>query len=517
MSRRLRTLSLVIALAVIAVFFVLAGLASANGTTNDKTVCVDGYVINHREFPVDATQLTLTLRVEAIDAAGQTVFADVDEKGYFQFEELAVGKWNFRMQLPESWDGIVPLAARDRVAETGMTELKEKDGCYRIVFKIRRLFDLTVLKWEELLNATVQPGEGWEITATPVKDPYVKAQTETTDENGKASFVLTPGRWIITEKVKPGWIPVTPSQVTIDLDQYALPGAMLPVIFKNREPACYAKIIVHKIGFGTDANNKEIQLGPLAGWKVTVARADNTKPPITKYTDGAGQATFDHLLPGVYTVTEEVKPGWEEMEDKNPQTVILRDCEEVPVEFRNKELAGDLRIYGYKLFKGWEPPYRSYPLAGLSTWVITATLVGTDTEITTTTNALGYYEFTEDALKAADMAFPGATIAVCEEVRDNWIHMTARCVRVKFPYPVPANYTGARVDFTNMQDPPAVGAWTPPTVNSTVGCRAIHVVQRGDTLARIAASYGTTAGAIASSNGIKNANYIRTGQVLCIR
>jgi len=403
------------------------------------------------------------------------------------------------------------------VAETGMTELTEKDGCYRIVFKIRRLFDLTVLKWEELLNATVRPGEGWEITATPVKDPYVKAQTGTTDESGKAPFVLTPGRWIITEKVKLDWIPVTPAQVTIDLDQYAAPGAMPPVIFKNREPACHAKIVVHKTGFGTDANNKEIQLGPLAGWKVTVTRADNTKPPTTKYTDGAGQAIFDYLLPGVYIVTEEVKAGWEEMEDKNPQTIILKDCEEFPVEFHNKELAGDLRIYGYKLFKGWEAPYRSYPLAGLSTWVITSTLVGTDTAITTTTNALGYYEFTEDALKAAGMAFPGATIEVCEEARDNWIPLSRMCVRVKFPYPVPASYIGARVDFTNMQDPPTASAWIAPSVNAPGGCRVIHTVQRGETLARIAAAYGASISAIASSNGIKNANYIRTGQALCIR
>ena len=112
------------------------------------------------------------------------------------------------------------------VAETGVTTLDKKSDCYRIVFKIRRLFDLTVIKWEELLNATVQPGVDWEITATPVKDPYVKAQTETTDVGGRAQFTLTPGKWILTENVKAGWVPVTPSQVTIVLDQYDPPGAM---------------------------------------------------------------------------------------------------------------------------------------------------------------------------------------------------------------------------------------------------------------------------------------------------
>ncbi len=33
---------------------------------------------------------------------------------------------------------------------------------------------------------------------------------------------------------------MTPSSVYLTLDQYAPPGATDPVIFKNREPICYA-------------------------------------------------------------------------------------------------------------------------------------------------------------------------------------------------------------------------------------------------------------------------------------
>ena len=152
-----------------------------------------------------------------------------------------------------------------------------------------------------------------------------------------------------------------------------------------------------------------------------------------------------------------MQTGWDEMDDKNPQTVIHQDCEETEVVFRNKELAGDLRIYGYKWFQAWYKPLKGSPMVGLSSWVITATLVGTDTYTTTMTNALGYYVFPAASLKAAGMAFPGATIEVCEEVRYNWIAKTPKCVRVTFPYPVPASYTGARVDFTNYQDPPIGG------------------------------------------------------------
>ena len=44
----------------------------------------------------------------------------------------------------------------------------------------------------------------------------------------------------------------------------------------------------------------------------------------------------------------------------------------------------------------------------------------------------------------------------------------------------------------------------------------VHVVQRGETLSSIASRYGTTPQAIASANGLANANYIYAGQRLII-
>jgi lipoprotein-anchoring transpeptidase ErfK/SrfK len=44
----------------------------------------------------------------------------------------------------------------------------------------------------------------------------------------------------------------------------------------------------------------------------------------------------------------------------------------------------------------------------------------------------------------------------------------------------------------------------------------VYVVQRGDTLARIAARYGVSTSALASANGIRNSNLIYTGQRLVI-
>jgi LysM repeat protein len=60
--------------------------------------------------------------------------------------------------------------------------------------------------------------------------------------------------------------------------------------------------------------------------------------------------------------------------------------------------------------------------------------------------------------------------------------------------------------------PPAPAAPPAPAPGNPV----YYVVQRGDTLTRIALAYGTTVWAIAQANGIWNVDYIRTGQVLLI-
>jgi hypothetical protein len=185
-------------------------------------------------LPVDGTRTPSPLALTAVASDGTVVSAAVGMDGYFQFN-LSPDVWDFQMQLPADWDGIVPVAERAGLAWTGCTPLAGSPQPYLIVFKIRRLFDVTALKWEDLPNGTVQPGQGWHITFQPVRDPFAILQASTTDANGAATATLTPGTWTIYETARRGWTPVTPSVISITLDQYAPPGALDPVVFKNRQ------------------------------------------------------------------------------------------------------------------------------------------------------------------------------------------------------------------------------------------------------------------------------------------
>ena len=106
------------------------------------------------------------------------------------------------MRQPE-WVGIVPLAPRGGLAVTGCTPLAGQKSPYLIVFKTRRLIDVTAKKWEELAGGAVQPGSGWQVTLQPINDPFAVVQTRTTAADGTAVVTITPGTWLVSSGIGP--------------------------------------------------------------------------------------------------------------------------------------------------------------------------------------------------------------------------------------------------------------------------------------------------------------------------
>jgi LysM repeat protein len=71
-------------------------------------------------------------------------------------------------------------------------------------------------------------------------------------------------------------------------------------------------------------------------------------------------------------------------------------------------------------------------------------------------------------------------------------------------------YVGQRLVISGGGGGGSRGGGAPPSSS------AVHIVQRGETLAGIALRYGTTAAAIATTNGLRNPNLIYVGQRLTI-
>ena len=91
MFRVNRKLVFVVALAAALVMLFMMSSVVFAGDDTIKTICVDGYVINHRELAVNGTKTDPALYVEAVGASG-TYSATVGTNGYYKFKSLAEGE-----------------------------------------------------------------------------------------------------------------------------------------------------------------------------------------------------------------------------------------------------------------------------------------------------------------------------------------------------------------------------------------------------------------------------------------
>ena len=83
MSRKYRMFMLVLALvAALTMVIAMTSVSFASGDkppANGATVCVSGYVINHREQPVDGTRFDPQMKVYAIGVPGTMTAADLPD------------------------------------------------------------------------------------------------------------------------------------------------------------------------------------------------------------------------------------------------------------------------------------------------------------------------------------------------------------------------------------------------------------------------------------------------------
>jgi hypothetical protein len=117
-----------------------------------------------------------------------------------------------------------------------------------------------------------------------------------TDSTGYFRLQLPRGTWTVSEVVQDGWSAVTPSSLTVEVEE---PFVCERVRFKNRTE--YACLDVYKWDVYGSAG--------LPGWEITLQPAYGGQP-ITGITDGTGWVRFNMLSPGEYLVSETMQSGW---------------------------------------------------------------------------------------------------------------------------------------------------------------------------------------------------------------
>ena len=205
---------------------------------------------------------------------------------------------------------------------------------------------------------------GWTINLyNAAKD---KIATTTTNATGRYQFCdLTPGEYTVCEEVKTGWTNITATCIDVVLTC----ENSLDNDFRNTPLLCIK-----------GRNINDCNGSGLAGWTINLYNETQSKIATTT-TNATGGYLFCGLVPGEYTVCEEVKDGWMNVSD--PCIDIVLTCDDsMGNDFGNQKL---MCISGYLL--------DYFTNEGLPGWEINLTRFDGGYQASTMTNATGFYEF----------------------------------------------------------------------------------------------------------------------------
>lgn len=400
--------------------------------------------------------------------------------------------------------------------------------CVNVRFKVEQFVTVVVIKLDEDHN----PLADWVIIATPGPgNLFAEEQRETTDENGIATFTLSPGNWVFSEEAPDDvdwWEPVSPADGVQEVDVTA-PGPHT-IRFKNRIKRGKGCIEVIKRDVPPDSDGGTDESFGLPDWTIQVVRADGSIAAEGQ-TDAFGRVAFSDLPFGPYTVREIMLPGWEPVTPTAYEVVLARSDESCQVvEFYNKQVERGFCIVGYKRDQNG--------LYGIPGWEIDAEPLGVNgvDPDPVFTDGTGKYRID---LPLDDYRIPGSSYEICEETRTGWTPVGPTCHTVTLP-----KYEGVCVvapDFINRQtqrenggddvdDTPQPqpkqghrkgkhdGGWNPHR-GGHGGCSVVHTVRRGESLSSVGRHYGVSVQALIRANPWVRQQrnlWLYTGQRLCI-
>ncbi len=472
-------------------------------------LCVEGVVINHQEEPLSDWVVTATYVEPNGTIEPKTDVSNDSGKFYFKLDEP--GRWQFSIEIPESWQAVTDATF---TVDMGYGSV----DCLDIRFKVQQVVEVIVLK----IDDDHTPLSGWTIVATPGKNnPFNRVYKAVTDADGRATFLLPPGNWIFTEEAPANttwWAPVMPVDGIQEFNVRA-PGPYT-IRFKN-----YVKEVKHGCIQVTkqDMPPDGVDSGPfgLPGWPITVLRADDTIAA-DGTTNAFGKITFSDLPFGPYVVRETMLDGWEPVTPTSYKVTLARTdegCQEII--FTNKQKEKGFCFEGIK-----KDLKDDVGIPGWSIWV-EAQETGDIVPDPVVTDGQGKFriDFPFD-----DYRVPGSAYLVCEEIRDGWTSVSQTCYKAYLPkYPgkcteIPPfvnrqtneEFERPKTDYPQKHHYEGNKQWEPAHPGS---CSAHHTVKRGESVSSIAQKYHASANALMRANPwvrSQKHHWLYVGQEVCI-
>ncbi|MDD1759884.1 MAG: choice-of-anchor E domain-containing protein, partial [Methanothrix sp.] len=263
-----------------------------------ETACISGYKLNEKGQGLSSWTIFIDSTPNGQLDWGEKN-ATTNATGYWQICGLLPGSYTVCEVGQSGWKSLDPSVCRTvTIADPPLPQRN-------INFSNSMVACLSGYKMDGC-----QPGLGLSGWTIKVNDSLGNNWSDLTTSNGRWEICnLTNGTYTVCEAPQSGWAQTSsPACHTVVLQGSNVSG----LNFTNRELRC---ISGYKIIKNTGAGE--------GGWNITLQNATDS---VTKFTGPDGLFEFCNLKPGVYNLTEEIKPSYMAVESvSNPFTLGCED------------------------------------------------------------------------------------------------------------------------------------------------------------------------------------------------
>ncbi len=289
-------------------------------------------------------------RVKLSGAASREM--DTDNGGNYRFTGLASGEYALTVVQQILWFQTFPVDTPRPIVAHGQDTV--------IHFGFFRLGQINgQVVTDQIADSVLDDGDrlkplgGWTVRLH--KGGVFQAQSVTAG-NGNYSFGnLHVGSYVVSESTQAGWVQTVPSA---GYAESITAGAQTR---NNRDFGNFKTgSISGNLHFDDEADSSLAGDAGLSGWTV---RLLDTGGVILQTTlaNGSGFYSFNHLMPGIYTVSESLQTGWSQTYPKPPAPPEPQNKDTMVVIPATSGLAEDPRMYRTTIdSSGWSRPRRSF-------------------------------------------------------------------------------------------------------------------------------------------------------------
>ena len=331
---------------------------NANGVRDAGDPYLNGWTI---ELYDDSGNLKGTSVTGDVDLDSSGTIDPETERGWYGFSAVAPGSYTVSEVLPlANWGASTP-ASQPVVVVSGLSATVDFGN---FVYGSIHGFKFEDVDADGIYDPAIDaPLDGVEFVLKDASGGTVGLPA-TTDANGEFGFTgLVPGLYTVTETVPAGWVATTDTSFTGFIQSREELVAREGMAGLDRSDPQYEIVVGEELMFGNTVRGsihgfkfEDIDVdgiydpaidAPLSGvWFELIGTDGKGNPvgPLGVPSAANGEFGFTDLVPGIYTVTEQVAPGWMATTTTTFTTNLLSRQEYVAWPGQARLPAGDPRV-----------------------------------------------------------------------------------------------------------------------------------------------------------------------------